>query len=101
MNRIIVGIAGKGEKWKLHWKGYGKHFVRADTLFAGIERRLSGSRKTEKLAIRIKVGRDTTNESLSSSSREYLLYTLGCFLEEHLSKLTLKRIKKKYGNYKI
>ena len=95
--RITVPV-NKSDKWKMSWPGYGKHFLRADTLLNGMERRFLGSAKWEKLALTVKYTDGTFNETLGSTDAGYLLYTLSCFLEDYLSDETLKRIERKYAN---
>lgn len=36
------------------------------------------------------------NESINSSDKRYLLYTLGCFLEDYLSDKVMRKIERKY-----
>lgn len=96
--KIIITIPeDKKSKWKLYWSGKGKHFYNANTLYNGIVRRLLGSRLKEKMAIKVKEGKDTANETLTSFDKKYLLYTLSCFLEDYLSKETLKKAVKEYS----
>jgi hypothetical protein len=97
--KIKVKVPEKeGGKWKVFWPGYGKHFLRADTLFNGIERRLLRRANEEKLAIVVDYGNHTFNETLMSEDAHYLLYTFACFLEDYLSVETLARITKLYND---
>lgn len=91
MKLIVTIPANKKGKWKLFWSGKGKHFFNPNTLYSGIERRLLASANKEKLAIRVKEGNYTANETLASTDSKYLLYSLSCFLEDYLSKESLKR----------
>lgn len=63
-----------------------------------IERRLNkllGSDGGPNWAEKVNYG-DGANVSLGSTDKNYLLYTLSCFLEDYLSKATLSRAERQY-----
>ena len=86
------------EKGKWRFKiGEGGLRSRANvnTLYNALEGRLPSLVDKEKLAIMVKydIG---TNETLKSQDTHYLLYSLGCFLEDYLSPITMRRIERSY-----
>ena len=88
-------------KWKLGIGSRPRSMARADTLLNRLERVLSSRLiLKEKIAIVIKEWNGTVwekiNETLRSKDKNYLLYTTSCFLEDFLSKESLKRIEKRY-----
>jgi hypothetical protein len=89
----------EGGKWRILWKGHSMSFRKADTLFNGMRRRLLRTDLKEKLAIVVNYGNHTFNETLSSNDARYLLYTLGCFLEDYLSRETISRTEKDYFGF--
>ena len=66
-------------------------------IFYAVKRRLQARTLNKRTAIRVKYADCTTNDSLTSNEPRYLLYTLGCFLEDYLSDATVLRIEKNYS----
>jgi len=98
MKKITIKVPQKKEKWQLSWGigGNTKKMITATSLFNVIERRLLRTHLKEKTTIVVKYAKDTSNETISSLNPYYLLHVLGCFLEDYISKQTLKRISKDY-----
>jgi len=92
--KIKVNVPLKG-KWKVSMgKSHGKHRANANTAFSLIERRLLASRLNKKIEITVKYTNHTTNKTLASFNKNYLLYALSCFLEDYLSPNILKKYEK-------
>jgi hypothetical protein len=58
---------------------------------------LDKASKLLKTCVKVKYSDRSTNESLASSDARYLLFTLGCFLEDYLSKQVKRKIERKYA----
>ena len=94
---IIVYVPEKKDgKWKVSIYGGVRHRNSASVIFNAIERKLQPRQNKQKTVIKVKYGKDTFNESLASFDNHYLLFTLSCFLEDHLSKKVMNRVEKKY-----
>jgi hypothetical protein len=87
------------DRWTVSLFGKTPHKRKdATSLYRLVERKLSaslGSCMKEKTACRVKYG-DGVNVSLGSSDKNYLLYTLSCFLEDYLTKTVLNRAERQY-----
>ena len=86
----------KDSKWGI---SFGKGLRRrnsAGVIFSALERKLRGYAKDEKIAILVKDEDGIANETLKSNDPKYLLYATGCFLEDYLSEMTMKRIEHDY-----
>ena len=98
MGKIIIRLPDeKNKKFRLQrreWKG--RRYLTAVGLVNALDRTFPRLELKEKTAIVIKSGKDTINESLDSDSTNYLLYCAGCFLEDYLSAVVMKKIEKKY-----
>jgi hypothetical protein len=72
----------------------------AGVVYYALERHLRGYAKEEKVAIVVKDMDGIANETIKSNDPKYLLYTAGCFLEDFLSEMTMKRIENGYATEK-
>ena len=104
MRKIIITVPKKQTgKWKLSMRGRrGRGYKTAATAYNAVESSLSRyleANLDEKTAVRVNYGRGFINESLTSNKPRYLLYALGCFLEDYLSDSVLNTRHKKYSKY--
>ncbi len=51
----------------------------------------------QKTAFGLREHGEYVNETIPTSNLAYLLYCMGCFLEDYIPEKTLKRIEKQYG----
>lgn len=87
MNKIIISIPTKKEKFKLSYgKSRGKHFSTIGRLKKSILKLALASRLKEKTAVIVKNGSGILNESLASTDKKYLKLVLNAFLEEYSGK---------------
>lgn len=89
-------------KWTIHWgKGGTRKRSSSTIIFNAIERQLLRSQLKQKIEIVVKYGKDNNgeivNETVPSCDRNYLLYSLLCFLEDYLPKDFMTRKIKVYG----
>lgn len=85
--------------WQLTMGGGARKRRTAILLYNQVERKIDrflASSPGDKTAVRVVYGDGSHNESLNSNDTVYLLYTLGCFLEDYLSEPTFKRIERRY-----
>jgi len=89
-------------RWLVNW-GSGGHPAKkrnATALYNAIEkrilRRLPRLDLKKKIAIRVKYGIDSINETYKSNNPSYLLFNLACFLEDYLTPEFLSQRHKKY-----
>jgi len=87
----------EGKKWEVSF-GAGSNRKRntASTIFLAIQRHLSPRTLKEKIAVRVKYEDSTTNETLGSQNKAYLLYATSCFLEDYLSQKVLLRVEREW-----
>jgi len=97
MKRITIKVPQtENQKWEVT---FGKGVRRrndASTVFLAIQRHLSPRATNEKIAVKVKYGDGTTNETLSSQDVRYLLYATSCFLEDYLSPKVMLRVEREY-----
>lgn len=65
-------------------------------LYGAIERYLQPRAMKEKTKIVVKYGKTTSNETIASTDKKYLLYAAGCFLEDYMTKDMQKTIRDRY-----
>ena len=97
MKKITIKQLKSG--WQLSMGGGARRRRTANILYNQVERKIEGflaSVPGGKTAVRVIYGDGSHNESLNSNNVVYLLYTMGCFLEEDLSETTMKRIERRY-----
>jgi len=85
------------DKWSVSFgKGMRKR-NNASVILNAIERSLPRLSMTQKLAIKVKYGKDSSNETVQSQDVSYLLWATSCFLEDYLTKKVLRRFEKVGG----
>jgi len=92
---ITVKVPNNGKSWALSF-GHGLgHKKTCTSVYREIERRLTRKPIKEKLGIRVVYDKEFDNQTLYSTDARYLLFTLACFLEDHLEwKFGFNRMKK-------
>lgn len=99
MRRITIVVPVKNKKWKLSGIGTkNKTFASATSILTWIERTLRVRRFNEENVVRVKYGH-LTNESVATKDPNDIIYTAGCFLEDYISKRTIRRLEKKYRGF--
>ena len=97
--RILVKVPPTPQdKWTLSFGSGSRKRNSASVILNAIERRLRGYVLKEKTTIKVKYSKDTTNTTIPSLDTNYLLYAVGCFLEDYLSGSTLLRLQRNYGS---
>lgn len=103
MRRIIIKIPREGEKWLIGFWGRPRKMLRADTLLNRLERRLLPLQDEKKMTLIVKEyirsHWESTNQSLASSNKAYLIYCAACFLEDYLSLNIMRKLERRYANY--
>lgn len=94
--KIKITTPQDGNKWKVSFGATPSYRKDATLIYKLVERRLLRTALKEKTSIEVKTG-DTSNESLVSMDRVYLLRTLAIFLEEYLNKDFLNDKYKQYS----
>lgn len=102
MRKIFVKLPDpRVKKFRLQREGWkSRRFLKATGILNRLERVFPPNKLKEKTAIVVKEYIDShfvnINETLASKDPKYLLFTLTCFLEDHIEKYTLNRKYKKY-----
>lgn len=94
---IKILIPKENGKWQIN-KGAGGHckkFVSALKILEFLERWVMPANGV-KTAVVVDYGNGYDNETETTTDGNYLIHATACFLEDFLSKETLKRIEKKY-----
>lgn len=97
MITIKILVSENGKSWKVN-KGSGGHpkkFTDATKVIEWLERNLTHGLEV-KTSVIVRYGNDMDNETETSQDGAYLVWAISCFLEDFLSRKTLKRIEKKY-----
>jgi len=97
MKRII--LREMKTKWRLSFGSGARDRKNVNILYNFVERKIDAllaSPNCNKTAVRVIYGSGDHNESINSNNRSYLLYCLGCFLEDFLSVDIMNRIEKDY-----
>ena len=104
--RLIIKLPiGENGRFKLQSRGniHGRQYKTAAGVTEALEGVFSGTGLKEKMTIVIKedIGShfENINETLSSNDREYLLYCTACFLEDYISKNSLRKAEKRWTKF--
>jgi len=87
-------------KWRLTIGAGARERKDVATLYTFVERKIDrflASSVGGKTAVKVIYGDSNHNESVYSNDKAYLLYTLGCFLEDYFSDVMMGKIEKKYA----
>ncbi len=95
--KFTIVIPQKSEKWTITSGPKRYRRKSANTAYSLMERIVVRLCQKEKITIMVKYDKHTFNKTLKSFNPNYLLYTLACFLEDHLSSNVLNRLYKKYS----
>lgn len=104
MNKVIFTKLKDGRYTLSTGSGGTKKYQNAGAAYNRLERifkRNLEAKLRDKTCVRTKLdGRyaKATNESLASTDKRYLLYALGCFLEDELSVNKMNQIERDYCN---
>jgi len=86
MHKIIIKVPEKpGDKFRMGWGARPRSVNSSGPLLNRLERLILRLKVGEKTLIMVKYGKGTSNETLASNDKEYLLYTTACFLEDYSS----------------
>jgi len=100
---ITVTVPRGQDKWKVSFGGTPSHRKNATLIFSLIERRLMNPKRfpssavDEKTSILVRYSSRASNETIESADVHSLLYSLLCFLEEHLKPEFLEKKYKQYS----
>ena len=104
--KIIIKLPiGEKGKFKLQSRGNipGRQYKTAAGVLEGISRFFSGTGLKEKTSIVVKeyihTSFENVNETCASNNKEYLIYATTCFLEDFISKPTLRKAEKRWTKW--
>lgn len=98
--RIKIRVPKEKEKWMISFgKGSFRRRNSPGVIINAIRHYLHARELKEKLSILVKYDRTTSNETVKSKDKQYLIYATVCFLEDYLKPEYILKEENKWKDY--
>lgn len=94
--RVLIKTPDKDDKFSISFGSGSRRRNSASVILSALKRKLRGYTRKEKIVVKVKYSKDTTNTTLPSLDTKYILYATSCFLEDYLKTDHLLKLQRDY-----